>query len=104
MSQITVIVRIKAKPGKAEALEKELRVSVPPTHLEPGCLRFALHRSTTESDVFLLVERWTSQDALDEHLRKPYLTHLLAQLKELAQSSEASVYEILVEGDARKLL
>jgi len=104
MSEITVVVRIKANPGQKQALERELRVSVPPTHTEPGCLRFALHRSTTEDGVFMLVERWTSKLALDEHLQKPYLTHLLAQLKELAESSEASVYEMLAEGDVRKLL
>lgn len=104
MSEITLIVRIKARPGHEHALEKELRVSVPPTHKEEGCLKFALHRSNTESGHFLLVERWTSQSALDEHLRQPYLTDLLAKLKELAESSEASAYEMVMEGDTRKLL
>ena len=104
MAEITVIVHIKAKPGKAQALERELRAAIGPTHSEPGCLRFALHRSTSDKEAFLLVERWSSQQALDEHLKKPYLTHLLAQLKELAASSEASVHELLPEGSAAKLM
>jgi len=104
VSEITLIVRVKAKRGREHALERELRISVPPTHKEEGCLRFALHRSMKEAGEFLLIERWTSQSALDEHLRKPYLITLLEKLKDLAQSSEASAYEMLVEGDTQKLL
>lgn len=104
MSEITLIVKIKAKPGQAQALERELRDAVGPTHTEPGCLRFALHRSNAETDAFLLVERWTSQAALDEHLKKPYLVKLLESLKALAHSSDASAYELLAEGQSAKLL
>ena len=104
MSELTLVVHIRAKPGQADALEKELCIAVPPTHKEAGCLRFALHRSKTDSDAFLLVERWRSQQALDEHLKKPYLTHLLARLKDLAETSDARLFEMLAEGDPAKLL
>jgi quinol monooxygenase YgiN len=104
MSEITLIVRVKAKLGREKALEHALRAVVSPTHLEPGCLRFALHRSTADTGTFLLVERWTGQSALDEHMKEPYLTRLLAELKELAEPSDVGTYELLQEGDIAKLL
>ena len=104
MSELTLIVHIKAKHGREQALEQELRIAVPPTHEESGCLRFALHRSQSDPGAFLLVERWQSQAALDEHLRKPYLTRLLERLKDLAETSEAKAFDMVVVGEGRKLL
>jgi len=101
---LTLIVHIKARKGKEQALESELRRSVPPTHEEEGCVRFALHRSPKNPGNFLLVERWKSQGALDEHMKKPYLKDLLARLKDLAEHTEAQPYELLEEGDGAKLL
>ncbi len=34
---------------------------------EPGCLRFEVYHSQADSQKFLLVERWESQQALDGH-------------------------------------
>jgi quinol monooxygenase YgiN len=104
MSEITMIVRITAHPGSEHDLEAALRVAVAPTHLEIGCLRFALHRSTADPSQFLLVERWRSKAALDEHLAMPYLKKLLVQLSDLSVSSAADTYELLPEGDSEKAL
>jgi len=104
MSEITLIVRVKAKAGQEKALEHALRAGISPTHLEPGCLRFALHRSTADTGMFLIVERWTDQSALDEHMKKPYVTRVIAEVNELAEPPEVGVYELLPEGDTAKLL
>lgn len=34
---------------------------------EPGCLRFEVYHSQNDPKVFLLNERWESQEALDVH-------------------------------------
>ena len=34
---------------------------------EPGCLRFEVYHSQNDTRVFILVERWESQEALDVH-------------------------------------
>jgi quinol monooxygenase YgiN len=34
---------------------------------EPGCLRFEVYHSNTDPKVFILNERWESQQALDVH-------------------------------------
>ena len=40
---------------------------------EPGCDRFELYQSQNDPKIFILVERWTSPEALDQHrLAKAY--------------------------------
>ncbi len=34
---------------------------------EPGCLRFEVYHSKKDPQLFLLVERWESDEALDAH-------------------------------------
>lgn len=34
---------------------------------EPGCLRFEVYHSQTDTRVFLLNEHWADQDAIDAH-------------------------------------
>jgi quinol monooxygenase YgiN len=34
---------------------------------EPGCLRYEVYQSQAEPKVFLIIERWASQQALDVH-------------------------------------
>ncbi len=34
---------------------------------EPGCLRFEVYHSQKDPQLFVLVERWESQEALDLH-------------------------------------
>jgi quinol monooxygenase YgiN len=104
MAELTLIVRITAKPGRAVELESALRDVVAPTHAEPGCIRFALHRLAGNPNVYLLVERWTSKQALEEHLDQPYLKRLLANLQEIAEPSEVAEYEMLSAGDTKKLI
>ena len=35
--------------------------------LEPGCERFEVYHSDTDPALFMLIERWNSQEALDNH-------------------------------------
>ena len=44
------------------------------SRLEPGCERFELYHSQSDAKVFILVERWSSAEALDQHrLAKAYV-------------------------------
>ena len=43
------------------------------SRLEPGCERFELYQSQADPKIFILVERWSSTEALDQHrLAKAY--------------------------------
>ncbi len=68
-----MVVVARAKPGSGdEALAAFAGVAVP-THAEEGCLTYALHRSVADPDEIVLVERWASREALDEHLASEHL-------------------------------
>ncbi|HEX9464540.1 MAG TPA: putative quinol monooxygenase [Alphaproteobacteria bacterium] len=104
MPELTLTVRMTAKPERGKDLESALRAVVAPTHAEAGCIRYALHRSVQDENVFFMVERWTSKAALEQHLAQPYLKTMLAMLPELVQSSEFGEYEMLVDGVPNKPL
>ena len=73
MSEVVVVVVAQARPGKGdEALAAFADVAVP-THAEPGCTAYALHRAASDPDQIVLVERWASREALDEHLASEHL-------------------------------
>jgi quinol monooxygenase YgiN len=64
---IRLIVNMSAAKGKGEEFAKAFNANVPNVRKEPGCEEYALYRSTEEPDRFILVERWTTQQHLDEH-------------------------------------
>lgn len=67
MADRVVTAWVRARPGKEQELESMLRMMVEQAQHEPGCLKFALHRSAGDPAVFVAVERWASQEALDRH-------------------------------------
>lgn len=103
MLELTVVARAKAKPGKEKELEKELRAVVEPTHREAGCLRYALHRSTQDPGLLIMIERWASRETWDRHFATPHIQKLLEKIPDLIVSPpEISVLESLPEGEPDK--
>jgi len=65
-SNVLLTVREESDIGRvAELLAEQGRLS----REEPGCLRFEVYHSQTDRRLFLLVERWADQQALDDHRR-----------------------------------
>lgn len=53
---------------------------------EPGCARFEVYQSEKDAARFLLVERWESQAAIDEHRKaEGYTTIYLPQVLPLVE-------------------
>jgi quinol monooxygenase YgiN len=76
MSEVIVVAKAKAQPGKEAALEAALKACVTPTHAEAGCVRYALHRGADDPALFVVVERWTSRADLDRHLGSAHVATL----------------------------
>ena len=51
------------------------------TRAEEGNMQYDLHRSATEPSKFLLIERWKSVDALDQHLKADYTAEYVGFLE-----------------------
>jgi quinol monooxygenase YgiN len=65
---VTYFVRMTAKPGKAEEVERLLLSNVERIRAgERGNLVFAVHRSTDDPSEFWLYETWEDLDAVEAH-------------------------------------
>jgi quinol monooxygenase YgiN len=64
---VTVVARIKVRPGTDSAALQLLGSIVSPTRDEPGCLAYDLHQSAADPTEFMFYERWSSDDALAAH-------------------------------------
>ncbi len=73
MSEVVVVVVAQAKAGQGDAALAAFSEVAVPTHAEEGCIGYALHRAAADPDQIVLVERWSSRAALDEHLGSAHL-------------------------------
>ncbi len=76
MSNVVVVASFKVQEGQVDAAIAALTPIIEQTHDEPGCLSYALHRDVNDPLRLVLVERWTSQVALESHFQQPYLEGL----------------------------
>ena len=92
MSPLTVIARIKAKPGREDVVRTALLKLIEPTRAENGCINYDLHVSQDDPAVFYFHENWSSAAELDAHLKS---AHLEAGLSEMHGSVESVEIERL---------
>ena len=91
---VTVIARMKAKPGMETEVRRELLSLVDPSRNDEGCLNYDLHQSTENKALFLFHENWTSRAQLDRHLQKPDLQAVLARVGQMvAEPPEITIWE-----------
>lgn len=83
MSEVVVVVVAQAKPGQGDAALAAFGEVAVPTHAEQGCIAYALHRSAADPDQIVLVERWVSRQALDDHLATAHLQDFRATSHDL---------------------
>lgn len=94
--KVTVVARIKAKPGMEERVKQELLSLVNPTRSEAGCINYDLHQSTDDRSIFLFYENWTSKEDLDKHIEMPYLKAFLEKAEGiLAEPAEITLWEMI---------
>lgn len=102
MSEVVVVAIFRAKEGCEEELEGAIREAMGPTHAEPGCIRFALHRDRREAGVLVLVERWSSPEALTEHIRKDHVQALQGRGDLMAGKPALHVLDPVPFGDPER--
>lgn len=103
MSELVVVVVAQAKPGQGGDAMAAFQALAVQTHAEEGCRLFALHRAPEDPDRIVLVERWASRAALDEHLTAPHLLEFRRGGADLwAAPSQIMVLEAAPCGDPVK--
>lgn len=103
MSEVVVVAIATAADGRADEAEALIRGVIPATHAEAGCLTYALHRDVSDPHRLVLIERWSSREALDQHLASDHLTAFRAAVRDLAAApSQVFILEALPDGDPVK--
>ena len=81
MSQvITVIASITAHSGEEERVTEALKTAEREVQGEPGCESYVLHQNISQPQQFIMLERWSSRQYLDEHEKAPAFQKLAAAL------------------------
>lgn len=96
---VTVVARLRPKPGREDELEALLREQVRAVReAEPDCLVYRLHRTTSEPVVFCFYEQYRSAEAFEHHRRAPHLAAFQDARRELAAGpAEVELYRALTD-------
>lgn len=98
MSEIFLLAKLKAKKGSESAMEKELKALVKATHLEPGCLLYALHRNSNDSSQFIMIERFVSKEAHASHEASPHFSKHFSLISSLLANEPEIIYLSSIAG------
>ncbi|HBK47134.1 MAG TPA: antibiotic biosynthesis monooxygenase [Xanthomonadaceae bacterium] len=67
MSELFIVVGLKAKAGKEDELRRDLSALVEPSRGEDGNIRYDLFEDRAEPGRFVFVEEWSSAEARTRH-------------------------------------
>lgn len=79
---LTVIARMRAKPGKQAELRAALEALIEPTTKDEGCINYDLHQGVDDPAVFVFYENWADRAAHAAHaahMQAPHLQRFIAE-------------------------
>jgi quinol monooxygenase YgiN len=79
----TMIATFQAKPGEEQRLQDELGAMIEPSLAEPGCLEYRPLVDPGQPGAMVIIEEWTSEDALEEHFATPHFNRVAEVLGEI---------------------
>jgi quinol monooxygenase YgiN len=97
---VIVVATFEAAPGRADELVAVLSTVIPEVHAEDGCELYSLHR---DGDLLVIIEKWTSRDALAVHSGGAALAGLGPRMQGLVAGAPNVVrLDALPAGDSAK--
>ena len=67
-AKVTVIARVRAKPGLEAKVKQECLALVAPSREEKGCINYDLYQSSDDPTLFIFYENWESRGDIERHL------------------------------------
>lgn len=83
--------KINVYPEKRKELLQTITALLIRTRSEKGCLSVRFYKDVEESDAFIMVGEWESQDDLDNHFRSDTFGVLLGALKLLSEPPDITL-------------
>jgi heme-degrading monooxygenase HmoA len=98
---IRATLNMKVKEGREDDFERAWREIAQEVRRAPGNIRQALLRDSSDARSFVVTSDWENRDAFTQFERSPEQDRLTAPLRELRESGEMAVHELVVhiEGD-----
>ena len=97
---IHVVAVITAKPGMREEVLSAFRANVPAVLAEDGCIEYGAVTDTVPApsfqtpigpDTFLVIEKWSSLEALQAHAKSAHMAAYAARTRDLIASRKVHV-------------
>ena len=87
--------KYKIKPEKRERFLELARAGLTATLQEPGNISYDLYEDIQQANTFIYFEEWQSREALQDHLKQPYIVPLIEEIADLlAEKPNVRVYDI----------
>lgn len=103
MGEVIVVVNLSLKPDRVDEALERMRRTAAASHGEEGCRLFAIHRDAEDPNRIVLVERWDSTEALENHHHEPHMLDLPQFIEESMTSPPQRQFLVSVPaGDAAK--
>ncbi len=80
---LTVIAKIRAKPGSEKQLEQACAEMASNVRQEPGTLTYIMCRSTTDPTVIMVYEVYKDEAAFESHRKTPHMAAMFGKIKDL---------------------
>jgi quinol monooxygenase YgiN len=84
---VTVLLEVRAKPGKEAELKAFIAGTVTAARHDPGNIDYESHEVEGRPGTFIIFERWDTREAFEGHLKAPRRQELAPRLMELLDGS-----------------
>ncbi|MEN3280537.1 MAG: hypothetical protein V7607_1677 [Solirubrobacteraceae bacterium] len=103
MSEVVIVSRLRARPGREDETERALRSLIAPTHGEDGVVLYALHRGVDDPSLFYFIEQFETREHLERHLQSDHVQGFGAMAEELlAERPPFDVMRAVPDGEPSK--
>jgi len=76
------------QPERRRDLLETMRGMLEPARVERGCLSYRLYEDVEDTNAFVLLEEWATQEDLERHISKDNQRRLLALMDLLSEQPE----------------
>jgi quinol monooxygenase YgiN len=81
MITITAIIRTKTNAAELEKINSLFSTLIEATRKEVGCHKYDLHEVIGQPGVFIMMEEWASESAIEEHNSSKHFTAFVESAK-----------------------
>ena len=98
MDMIIFTLHLEVAPNERLNVLKTIHTIIGPTAVRKGCLHCGLYSNSQNDDELILVEKWTSQQYLEKHIRSDEFRKILTVME--AAKKKPDINFITVESKA----